>query len=237
MKNEDFKRRMKSIKNELKTVKNDETTTLHMYGSIGESWWDEEAVSAKNIKVILKDITDDTIHVHINSGGGDVFDGITIHNLLKSHGAKIIVHVDGLAASAASLIAMAGDEIHMPENAIMMVHNASTFAYGNKDEIQKTIDALKTIDNAVMKSYMGKFVGTEEEMKTLLDNETWLSAQEALGFGLATQIVEEVEETEAVTDEQKEVFKNSLLSKYAAKVNVAVEPKTIIGRFKRNSNE
>lgn len=111
---------------------------------------------------------------------------------------------------------MAGDEIIMPSNAMMMVHRASTFAWGNRDEFEKTLNALDKIDKAVTNTYMNRFVGEISEMEELLRNETWLTADEALAFGLCDEIVDEVEPKEQEDTSDPEVIKNSLLQKYAA---------------------
>lgn len=163
---------------------------LSIYGTIGD-WWDENTVDS--ISRELKGVEADTIHVHINSGGGNAFEGVAIGNFLKNHPAKIIVHVDGYAASAASVIAMAGDEIIMPSNTMLMIHQASTFMYGNADELVKVANDLRKIDTALRQSYKPRFVGTDEELEAMLKEETWLTADEAVALGLADEVVEEIE--------------------------------------------
>lgn len=195
--------------------KNESSNDIYVYGTIGESWWGE-SVSANDIKRKIENIKSGDIHLYVNSLGGDVFDGISISNQLKRHSSKVIVHIDGIAASAASLIAMAGDEIIMPSNAMMMVHRASTFAWGNRDEFEKTLNALDKIDKAVTNTYMNRFVGEISEMEELLRNETWLTAEESLAFGLCDKIVDEVEPKEQEETSDPEVVKNNLLQKYAA---------------------
>lgn len=107
---------------------------LTVYGSIG-GWFSEN--NAEAVRRKIQDVKAEKIHVHINSGGGSAFDGVAICNQLKQHNAEIIVHIDGWAASAASVIAMAGDKIIMPSNTMMMIHQASTFEYGNADLLKK----------------------------------------------------------------------------------------------------
>lgn len=193
--------------------KNQGENDIYVYGTIGESWW-EESVSANAIKRKLSNVKDGDIHLYINSFGGSVFDGISIYNQLKRHSSKVIVHVDGIAASAASLIAMAGDEIIMPANSMLMVHRASTFAWGNREVFEQQLNALDKIDQSVTNTYMNRFIGERSEMEELLKNETWLTAEECKAFGLCDEISEETEEPSE--EQSSEDIKNNLLQKYAA---------------------
>ncbi|MDR4151283.1 head maturation protease, ClpP-related, partial [Bacillus thuringiensis] len=145
-----------------------------------------------------------------------------ICNQLKQHSAEIIVHIDGWAASAASVIAMAGDRIIMPSNTMMMIHQASTFEYGNADLFEKTARDLRKIDSALAASYKKRFVGTDEELKQLLKDETWLTAEEAVALGLADEIADEIEIDDTQEDEEEEVvenFKEDLVAKYTKQPN------------------
>ncbi|MDM5235472.1 Clp protease ClpP [Bacillus cereus] len=187
---------------------------LTVYGSIG-GWFSEN--NAEAVRRKIQDVKAEKIHVHINSGGGSAFDGVAICNMLKQHDAEVIVHIDGWAASAASVIAMAGDKIIMPSNTMMMIHQASTFEYGNADLFEKTARDLRKIDSALAASYKKRFVGTEEELKKLLKDETWLTAEEAVALGLADEIADEIEIDDTQEDEEEEVvenFKEDLVAKY-----------------------
>ena len=172
---------------------NDNVGEISIYGEIvSEKWFDEET-SATSFKDDLNDLDDvDTINLHINSPGGSVFEGIAIHNMLKMHKATVNVYVDGLAASIASVIAMSGDTIFMPENSMLMIHNPWTFAMGNAKELRKQADDLDRIAQASIKTYLSKSNGKidEETLVKLLDEETWLSAQEAVDYGLADEVLE-----------------------------------------------
>ena len=117
-----------------------------------------------------------------------MFDGLAIYNLLAQHKAKIVVEIDGLAASAASVIAMAGDEIHMAENALMMIHPASSMAFGTADDMRDTADILEKITDNLVNIYTARTGRPREELAALVDNETWLTASEALELGLITDI-------------------------------------------------
>ncbi|MGF2618678.1 head maturation protease, ClpP-related [Bacillus cereus] len=192
---------------------------LTVYGSIG-GWFSEN--NAEAVRRKIQDVKAEKIHVHINSGGGSAFDGVAICNQLKQHNAEIIVHIDGWAASAASVIAMAGDKIIMPSNTMMMIHQASTFEYGNADLFEKTARDLRKIDSALAASYKKRFVGTDEELKQLLKDETWLTAEEAVALGLADEIADEIEIDDTQEDEEVEVvenFKEDLVAKYMQQPN------------------
>ncbi|ACO25973.1 head maturation protease, ClpP-related [Bacillus tropicus] len=192
---------------------------LTVYGSIG-GWFSEN--NAEAVRRKIQDVKAEKIHVHINSGGGSAFDGVAICNQLKQHSAEIIVHIDGWAASAASVIAMAGDKIIMPSNTMMMIHQASTFEYGNADLFEKTARDLRKIDSALAASYKKRFVGTDEELKQLLKDETWLTAEEAVALGLADEIADEIEIDDTQEDEEVEVvenFKEDLVAKYMKQPN------------------
>lgn len=200
---------------------------LTVYGSIG-GWFSEN--NAEAVRRKIQDVKAEKIHVHINSGGGSAFDGVAICNQLKQHDAEVIVHIDGWAASAASVIAMAGDKIIMPSNTMMMIHQASTFEYGNADLFEKTARDLRKIDSALAASYKKRFVGTDEELKQLLKDETWLTAEEAVALGLADEIADEIEIDDTQEEEEEEVvenFKEDLVAKYTKQPNNQ-KPKELI---------
>lgn len=186
---------------------------LNIYGYIG--YWD---TSAEHVLRTVEKSEVDEIHVHINSGGGSAFDGIAISNILKNHKAKVIAHIDGWAASAASIIAMGADEIIMPSNTMMMIHQASTFAHGNADELEKTAGDLRKIDKAVKASYEHRFVGADDELEKLLNDETWLTAEEAKALGFADVISDEIEYEEPIETEEENV-KDELVAKYTKENN------------------
>lgn len=135
-----------------------------------------------DIKEFFDQLSDDVekIHVHINSGGGSVFGGIAIYNLLKNHKAEIIVHVDALAASIASVIAMAGDKIIIPKNAQLMIHKPMALVSGNADEMRKEADVLDGCQKVILSTYMDHVnAGVDEKMiNDLINAETWLNGEE-----------------------------------------------------------
>lgn len=179
----------------MKASDDGKSADIFIYGEITKYAWEEYGeVSSVTFKNELDELGDDieVINLYINSPGGSVFEGVTIHNMLKRHKARIIVYVDGVAASIASVIAMAGDVIKMPKNAMMMIHNAWTFAWGNAKELRKVADDLDRISNSSMQSYLQKAGDklTEEVLLELLDAETWLSADEAYEYGLCDEVLE-----------------------------------------------
>ena len=195
------------IENKLEIINEAEgTIELFMYGTVGYS------VYLNGIKYALGDVVGNEINVHINSYGGDLFEGIAIKNFLLNRPEKINVYIDGIAASAASVIAMAGDHIVMPSDAQMMIHNPWTYTMGNAKELRKTADDLDKAQTSLEKSYMNRFKGTEDELKTLLDEETYLTADEAVLFGLADKI-----DGQAADDDEPNA-KAALIKKFAAQV-------------------
>lgn len=162
-----------------------------IYGPIGANWWDDESVTASSFIRELTALKADAITVRINSTGGAVTDGIAIHNALKRHEAKITVVVDALAASIASLIAMAGDDVQIAENAAFMVHAPWTYAGGNSAELRKTADMLDTWADAMSTSYAAKTKKTKPEMLALLTDgdDHWYTAEQAVEMGFANSVV------------------------------------------------
>lgn len=163
-----------------------------LYGPISsETWWGDE-VTPKQFKQDLDSLGDvSTINVFINSMGGDTFAAQAILSMLKRHSARIDVYIDGIAASAASIIAMAGDTIYMPSNAMMMVHNAWTIAIGNAADFRKLADDLEKITESIIAAYEEKTGLESGKIQELLDAETWLTAADAVSLGFADEIEQE----------------------------------------------
>lgn len=160
---------------------------LYIYGEIADStWWGDEVTPAQ-FKADLDSLGNvGQLNIYINSGGGDVFAGQAIHSMLKRHTAHKSVYIDGLAASIASIIAMAGDEIIMPANAMMMIHHAWSYIAGNKDELRKLADELEKIDGVLRDVYAEKTGLDVDEIEAMMAAETWLTAEEAVSKGFAT---------------------------------------------------
>lgn len=166
---------------------------MYIDGEIVTDEYEDSDTSAAGFRDALKQLGDvKNINLHINSPGGSVFEGIAIYNMLKQNPAHINVYVDGVAASIASVIAMSGDTIFMPSNAMMMIHNPWTMAVGNANELRKQADDLDQITKSSVQTYLAKAGDKldEQTLKQLMDNETWLTAQEALDYGLADEVME-----------------------------------------------
>jgi ATP-dependent Clp protease protease subunit len=172
--------------------KKGDTGELMLYGDISSStWWGDE-VTPKDFKKDLDDLGEiENLNIFINSGGGDVFAGQSIHSMLKRHSAYKTVYIDGLAASIASVIAMAGDKIIMPKNAMMMIHNAWTRAAGNANDFREIAERMDKIDESIRVTYTDKTGTEEDEIIDLMDAETWFTAEEAVEKGFADEIEEE----------------------------------------------
>lgn len=166
---------------------------IWIYDQIGEDFWTGGGLTAKNFQKDLSEIKSRKIDLHINSPGGDVFDGITIYNLLKQHPAKITTYIDGLAASIASVIALAGEKVYMAENALYMVHNPWGMVMGGAADMRKTADLLDKIRGSMTTTYSGKTGKGEDEIIPLLDAETWLDAEEAKAFGFVDEVTEKID--------------------------------------------
>lgn len=159
--------------------------------------YDEIGMFGVTAKDFIDDVSTvpglDVINLHINSPGGDVFAGTAIYNYLTRHKAKVNVYVDGMAASIASIIAMAGDKITMPENAFMFVHNPWTVTAGNADDLHKEAAALNKMQTALVGIYTSRTGLTSDEVQELLDAETWLTAEESVAKGFADEVESPVE--------------------------------------------
>lgn len=168
-------------------AKANDTAEISIYDEIG--FW---GVSAASFAQDLKDCGNNLkqINLHIHSPGGDVFDGIAIYNLLKNHPANVTVYIDGLAASMASVIAMAGNEIIMPENAMMMIHKPWGIQGGDAEDMRKYADLLDRVENTLIPAYASKTGKTPEELAEMLSAETWLNGKECVEQGFADKLAE-----------------------------------------------
>ncbi len=183
----------------MENQENSKKVVAYMHGTVGAGWWGD--INAKKTREMFDNIDADEIELHIHSVGGDAFEGIAICNYLRSHKAKVTAVVDGIAASAASLIAMGADKIIMPSNTTMMVHRASTYAYGNADSLEKQANMLRDVDDALIQSYRNRFNGEFHELEALLDNETYMTAETAKSYGFCDEIVDSIE---SVANEEPE---------------------------------
>ncbi|MBR6571545.1 MAG: Clp protease ClpP [Clostridia bacterium] len=164
-----------------------QSSTLRLEGPIAEeSWWGDE-VTPEMFRAELASHPGD-LTVYINSPGGDVVAGSLIYSMLKEHNGQITVRIDGLAASAASVVAMAGDRVEMAPTAYMMIHNAATVAMGNKADMQAAAEMLEEVDRGIRTAYQLKTGKSERELVKMMDAETWMSAAKALEEGFIDAI-------------------------------------------------
>lgn len=186
------------IKPRLELKKSDNKAELYLYGDIIEDdyVWDKtkQYISSKKVREQLDNLDGEDLLIHINSFGGMTFEGVAIFNLLMDYPGNVDVQIDGIAASAASIVAMAGKTIKGRSNTMLMIHKGWTWARGNADELRKVADMLEKIDTAADETYMKKFNGTKEELLSLIGNETYLTAEEALEKGFYDEVIETSED-------------------------------------------
>jgi ATP-dependent protease ClpP protease subunit len=174
--------------------------TLYLYGIIGDSFF-ADGITAKQVAEDLKKLGRlATLNVRINSEGGDVFQGKTIYSLLKANPARIVAHVDGLAASSASLVAMAAHEIKIADGSFMMIHNAWSRVIGNAADLREAAALLEQVDQTIVDTYAGRTRQTREQIAAWMAAETWFGAADAKQHGFADQIVENMKVAAMITD-------------------------------------
>ena len=190
---------------------NDGKAEIFIYSDIGYDWWEDKS-TAQLFAEELKNLGDvSSIDLHINSNGGDVFDGQAIHSLIKNHKGFVTAYIDGLAASIATVIAMGADKVIMPKNAMMMIHNAWTGLYGNANDLRKMADDLDHINDTIVNTYLAKVKDKTDEatIRDLMDKESWLNAEECLSLGICDEVSEPVKMAACLTKEQAHKFKNA----------------------------
>ena len=163
---------------------------LYVYDVIGLDFWTGEGVTAKQFARDLDGIKASTIHLHINSPGGDVFEARAMVAAMHRHSARFVVHIDGLAASAASFIAAHGDEVEIQQGGFVMVHNAWTIAIGDRNAMLETATLLEKVDGSIADDYVAKTKQPRDVVVGWMNDETWFTADEAKAAGLADRIAE-----------------------------------------------
>lgn len=235
-------KKLKELVNEIKfepkveLVETEGKVKLYLYGSIVEKiptdWWTGEEIEGdyitmESVKEAFNKIKGDEVEIHLNSKGGDVYTSVAIGNFIKDSSKKVTVVIDAIAASGASIIAMAGSSIKMYPNSMMMIHRASAGYYGNAEEFRKVADNLEKFDEVVQASYLEHFKGTKEELKALIWNETYMTAEECVILGLADELIGKEQIQKNPEDNNATKVKNSLLEKYKGK-----KKKNILNKFK-----
>lgn len=169
-------------------VKNEVGRTIYFDGYIAQDSWFDDEITPKQFKAELTDSEGD-VTVWLNSPGGDVFAASQIYNMLKEYKGKVTVKIDGIAASAASVIAMAGSEILMSPVAMMMIHNPSTVIFGEATDLQSGIDMLSEVKEGIINSYEQKTKLSRNKISKMMDAETWFSAKKAVELGFADKVL------------------------------------------------
>lgn len=167
----------------LKAAASDDNT-ISVFDVIGQDYWGE-GVTAKRIAGALRSMNGADVTVNINSPGGDMFEGLTIYNLLREYQGKVTVKVLGLAASAASIIAMAGDDIQIGRGAFLMIHNCWVVAIGNRHDFSAMVEYLEPFDNAMADIYSARSGLDSDSVKQMMDGETYIGGSDAIEKGLA----------------------------------------------------
>lgn len=162
---------------------------ISIYDVIGEDFWTGEGMTSKRVAGALRKIGNREVTVNMNSPGGDFFEGIAIYNLLRQHPAKVTVKIMGLAASAASVIAMAGDEIQISEVGFIMVHNAWAVAIGNRHDFREAAETLEPFDDAMAGLYAARSGVDRADAAKWMDDETWFNGEKAVDAGLADALL------------------------------------------------
>ena len=171
----------------IKAAADSKSAEVFIFDTVGEDMWG--GVSAKSFAAelnALEGVTD--LNVHINSPGGSVFDGVAIYNLLAKHPAAVHVHIEGMALSIASIIAMAGDIVTIAENAMFMIHNPWNIVVGDAAELRKTADMMDTVKGQMVTTYQHKTGLEAELLSDMMDAETWLTGDEAVAQGFADEV-------------------------------------------------
>lgn len=205
----------------------EDSATLYIYGDITSIKWFENDVCVYDLAKEIGDLNGKALTVRINSYGGEVAEGLAIYNLLKSYEGEVTTICDGFACSAASVVFMAGTKRIMPRSSLLMIHNAWTWASGDADDLRKAADDLEKITQPSVEIYTSVSNLDADEIKAMMDAETWIDADEALDYGFATEINEEAA-MQSLKDGilAKTVFKNKQLEKRIKELEKAEPVKT-----------
>jgi ATP-dependent Clp endopeptidase proteolytic subunit ClpP len=164
-------------------------TELLLYGVIGMDFWTGDGITSKDVAEQLQQAGDKSLRVRINSPGGDVFEGLGIYTALSQYAGDVAVQIDSLAASAAAVVAMAGDTIEIAPAALMMIHDAWGLLVGNAQDAREFADVLDKIDTQIAGTFAGQTGKSAEDIRKAMDAESWYTAEEAVAFGLADGIL------------------------------------------------
>lgn len=192
--------KVKEVPFEFNNEVSDNKQILTLSGVIQKRYWsDDKYIDAKMVREALENVTND-IHIKLNSPGGDVFQGVEIYNYLKGHSSNVTVEVMGNAASAATFICAGADKVIMNIGTTFMIHEAETVGWGNKQDIQKTLQALETIDESILSIYVDRTGQSEQQLDEWIKAAKWFTAQEAVDYGFADEVKSLKKEDENIED-------------------------------------
>ncbi|MBF8728859.1 Clp protease ClpP [Pseudomonas guariconensis] len=177
-----------AAKREFRIVNEAREATIYLYDIIGDDWYG--GVSAKDFVPKLAALDADTIHLRINSPGGDVFEARAMAQAIKQHPARVIAHIDGQAVSAATYVAIAADEVEAADGSFFMIHNAWTIQMGNAKDFRDQADLLDKVDASISADYERKTGKSAEEILAMMAATTWMTSAEALAAGFVDRIAE-----------------------------------------------
>lgn len=217
--------KIKNVPYEFTNESENEKHILTLSGNIRKRYYSEDkSIDAALVQDALKDITEDVV-IRLNSNGGDVFQGIEIYNYLKNHPSNITVEVTGVAASAATFIVAGADKAIMNTGTSFMIHEASSFAWGNKAELKKVLNALETIDDSIIAIYTEKTGQATEQLNDWMEEEKWFTAEEAVKYGFADEVKEKKKDVSDQIDIAALINQSvaEAMTKFAAQAKNTVE--------------
>jgi ATP-dependent Clp protease protease subunit len=171
-------------------AQSDDPATISIFEMIGEDWWSGGGFTAKRASAALRAIGNNPVTVNVNSPGGDLFEGIAIYNIFAAHPAAVTVNVMGIAASAASIIAMAGDTIQMGIGSFMMIHNAWGVCVGNRHDFASASELFEGFDRAIVDIYEARTGTKRPDIERLMDAETFMGPTDAIKHGFADAVLD-----------------------------------------------
>lgn len=187
----------------------DDNAELLIYGDITSFEWYNSDKSAYGLAQDLAELNGANLTVRINSCGGEVAEGLAMYNLLKSYKGEVTTVCDGFACSAASIVFLAGSKRLMPKSSLLMIHNAWTTACGDSNELRKIADDIEKITQPSIEIYKSTSNLDEDQIKEMMNEETWILADEALNYGFATEVIED--------SVKKQSLRNEMISKLVVK--------------------
>lgn len=202
----------------------DGSRTLWLCGSIADESWFDDDITPKAFREELNAGTGDVV-IWINSPGGDCVAAAQIYNMLMDYPGKVTVKINGIAASAASVIAMAGTQVLMSPTALMMIHNPLTVAIGDSEEMQKAIDMLSEVKESIINAYEIKTGLSRAKLSHLMDAETWMSAKKAIELGFADDLLFQSNEGTASVEDSFSFSRRAVTNSLLSKVNRKSAPK------------